>query len=146
MYGGGFPRLLFLRGEDMDVIVCLDDKGGMMFNNRRQSKDRAVFDDIKALGYGTVMIDAFSEKLFADSGIAVKVGEPEGGDVFFAENRRIGELLYRCGRIIIYKWNRVYPSDFNFDIDLEKEGFALVQTKEFAGNSHDKITREIYVR
>ena len=27
----------------MIVILCLDDKNGMMFNNRRQSKDKFVF-------------------------------------------------------------------------------------------------------
>ncbi len=129
----------------MDVIVCLDDKGGMLFNGRRQSKDRAVFEDIKTYLEKTLLIDAFSEKLVKESGIPYEICESSDG-VFFAENRRIGELLNDCGRIIIYKWNRVYPSDFHFDVDLEKEGFSLVQTKDFTGNSHEKITREIYER
>ena len=30
----------------MQVILCLDDRNGMMFNHRRQSRDRAVIQDI----------------------------------------------------------------------------------------------------
>lgn len=33
----------------MIVILCLDDKKGMMFNNRRQSKDKFVIQDILKL-------------------------------------------------------------------------------------------------
>ncbi len=128
----------------MDIIVCLDDKGGMLFNKRRQSKDRAVLEDIKTLPYKCIAIDAFSEKLFADSTAAYRVGKE--GDALFVENRSVKELIGDCGRIVIYKWNRVYPSDFTFDVDLSHEGFILASTKDFAGKSHEKITREIYER
>ena len=30
----------------MDVFVCLDDRGGMFFNHRRQSRDRQVIQDM----------------------------------------------------------------------------------------------------
>ena len=30
----------------MQIIVCLDTKNGMMFNHRRQSRDREVLNDI----------------------------------------------------------------------------------------------------
>ena len=30
----------------MTVILCLDDRCGMAFNNRRQSRDKAVINDI----------------------------------------------------------------------------------------------------
>ena len=30
----------------MKIIVCLDDYGGMLFNSRRQSRDRMLIDDI----------------------------------------------------------------------------------------------------
>ncbi len=130
----------------MDIIVCLDDKGGMLFNKRRQSKDRAVLEDMKGCLSAPLTIDAFSEKLFADTGIDYRVGEPEESGVFFAENVKISEIVDTCTRIVIYKWNRIYPSDFKFDIDLPKEGFVLKSTKDFAGTSHEKITREIYER
>ena len=36
----------------MKIIVCLDDNSGMMFNRRRQSRDRVVIDDIIACAQG----------------------------------------------------------------------------------------------
>lgn len=30
----------------MNVIVCVDDNNGMLFNKRRQSRDKAVIDKI----------------------------------------------------------------------------------------------------
>gem|GEM_PF-5722604 len=30
----------------MDVFVCLDDRNGMLFNHRRQSRDREVIRDV----------------------------------------------------------------------------------------------------
>ena len=30
----------------MDVIVCLDEKNGMLFHGRRQSRDRRVLEDM----------------------------------------------------------------------------------------------------
>ena len=43
-----------------------------------------------------------------------------------------------------FKWNTKYPADMYFDIDLNR--FQLVVTKDFQGNSHNKITMEIYKR
>ena len=35
------------KGNDsMKVIVCVDDNNGMMFNNRRQSRDRILIEDV----------------------------------------------------------------------------------------------------
>ena len=46
----------------------------------------------------------------------------------------------------MYRWNRVYPADTYFDIDLVKEGFVLRDTRELEGNSHEKITKETFTR
>ena len=50
----------------------------------------------------------------------------------------------RLDEIVLYHWNRVYPADYYFDIDLH--GWTLADQKEFKGFSHDKITREIWTR
>lgn len=128
----------------MEIIVCLDDRGGMLFNNRRQSKDGAVLADIKARLSGVLTIDAFSEKLISQAGIPYEIKKPEGDCVFFAENVSVGEIIPRCTRVVIYKWNRAYPFDLKFDADLAE--FSLKESTEFAGTSHDKITREVYER
>ena len=46
--------------------------------------------------------------------------------------------------IVLYKWNRDYPADLFFKVDLSK--WKLKERKEFSGYSHEKITREIYSR
>ena len=46
--------------------------------------------------------------------------------------------------VILYKWNRVYPADQYFAMDLS--GWKLVETVEFPGSSHEKITEERYER
>ena len=49
----------------MIVILCLEDKKGMMFNNRRQSKDKFVIQDILKLVDGKkLFISSYSESLF----------------------------------------------------------------------------------
>lgn len=49
----------------MRLIVCLDDKNGMAFNHRRQSRDRIVTEKIEELVKGsTLHFSPNSEKLF----------------------------------------------------------------------------------
>lgn len=128
----------------MTVYVCLDDRNGMLFNNRRQSRDRAVLEDIRVSVSGTLTIDAFSEKLIAPAEIPFVLGEPAPGVHFFLENRKASEILPMAERVVIYRWNRAYPGDFRFDGDLS--GFTLRSTEEFPGKSHERITKEVYVR
>lgn len=136
----------------MKVIVCLDDNGGMMFNSRRQSRDRAVTADILRTVVGArLYIDPYSEKLFLESGGEYSVSdrmldEASKGDVCFVENKELSDYADRIEEIVIYRWNRRYPADRFFDIDLEKQGFKRVDTEEFEGYSHEKITKEIFRR
>jgi len=48
--------------------------------------------------------------------------------------------------VVCYRWNRHYPADQYFDIDLSAMGFALSESEDFPGKSHEKITREVYVK
>lgn len=136
----------------MKIIVCLDDNGGMMFNHRRQSRDRLVTADILDSSRGKKLyIDEYSQKLFADLEGSYTVSdnmlEDAGeGDVCFVENKAISHVIGRIEEITVYRWNRVYPADTYFDIDLVKEGFVLRDTRELEGNSHEKITKETFTR
>lgn len=136
----------------MTVIVCIDNAGGMLFNKRRQSKDKLLLEDIKRLSGGKdILISPFSEKLFSTSGIPYRLTErplDEGdkSDIVFIENFHLSEYIDNIDTLIIYKWNRDYPSDFYLDIDTKKDGFKIKSRREFKGNSHEKITREDYTR
>ena len=48
--------------------------------------------------------------------------------------------------IILCKWNRHYPADKFFDVDLKSLGFKKAKSADIVGNSHEKITIEIYRR
>ena len=132
----------------MKIIVCLDNSDGMLFNNRRQSKDKNVIKDIEKLVRDNLLITTpFSWLLFGDKDIKLATTEDfsdvENDDYCFVENRHLGKVKDKITEIIIYRWNRNYPSDFYFDINY-KNDFSLISSEEFKGNSHDVITKEIY--
>ena len=45
--------------------------------------------------------------------------------------------------IIVYRWNRHYPADQIFPEEW-LQCRSLKESREFAGSSHEKITREVY--
>ena len=136
----------------MKIIVCIDNDGGMLFNNRRQSRDRVLIDDVIRMTEGKrLYIDAYSELLFADFGGRYTIDSDMldnacEADYCFVENKTLSEHLDRIDEITVYRWNRLYPSDVKLDIELESNGFRACETAEFAGYSHEKITKEIFRR
>lgn len=134
----------------MTVAVCISDGGGMLFNKRRQSKDKTVTEDIlKQAGEKKILISEFSLPIFSEySERVIDVSDPlavaENGDFVFVEDRKILEHKSKIEEIYIYRWNRKYPFDFKLDFDPSEEGMYLAEVVEFAGNSHEKITRELW--
>ena len=129
----------------MTIYICLDDRNGLRFNKRRQSRDAAVLEDIRSQLSGSLLVDPFSEKLIREAGIPY-VLVPETAQDFFAEDIPSEEMLSGCNKVVIYRWNRHYPADVRWNPDLLERGFSLAETSEFAGKSHEKITREVYVK
>ena len=129
----------------MNLYICLDDRNGLQFNHRRQSRDAAVLEDIRSQLTGNLLIDPFSEKLIREAAIPY-VLPPETAQDCFAEDVPSEETLKNTRRLVIYRWNRHYPSDVRWEPDLQEMGFVPEETTEFPGSSHEKITREVYVR
>ena len=142
-------------GKKMHVILCADDRNGMMFHRRRQSRDRAVLEDIEKLRAGkTLLMYKYSDKMFSEYGYSdhetfesseaalTAAGED---DFCFLEDISPAAHRGRIGSIVIYRWNRHYPSDLRIEGDL-LDGWAAVERMDFEGNSHEKITREIFER
>jgi len=137
----------------MKVIVCVDNNNGMMFNKRRQSRDRILIEDIvNNLVGGNLLIAPYSAPLFAETDLdayfisehILEEADPE--DYCFIENKALLPYVERIDELIIYRWNRKYPADTYLDIDPISLGFKLVASTEFAGSSHDQITKELYSR
>ena len=136
----------------MKIIVCLDDNQGLLFNGRRQSRDRLVIEDILELCRGQrLYISQFSAPLFEGKPDAVQIDEnflshAGEGTFCFVENLPLRPYLERIETIFVYRWNRVYPADFYFDLCLDEPEWHCAARKDFPGYSHEKITKEVYLR
>lgn len=132
-------------------IMCIDDKNGLMFNHRRQSQDRILREDIlKMVGNHALRMNAYSFKQFQEmKGCNFLISEDflnqaGEGEYCFVEDQDVSLYLDKVEQIIIYHWNRVYPADFYFNCSWLSKDWKLVDTKEFEGSSHEKITKEVY--
>ena len=131
----------------MYYIFCVDERGGRMFMKRRQSQDRALRERVLALAAGhTLWMSNYSARQFTEGGgftVDDNYTEKAGaGDYCFVEDKEFD--LSNCEGIILYNWNRHYPSDVKWTVDLEAEGFVQTAQTEFVGHSHEKITETIY--
>ena len=131
----------------MTVVLSLSEGDGMLFNKRRQSRDRVLIENLMSLIDDKILfITSFSEKLFESYSNVKIIDSPEEVPkeaTFFIENLSLAPFKNKIEKMIIYRWNRVYPSDEKFNCDLLRDK-KLVSSTDFKGNSHEKITEEIY--
>lgn len=136
----------------MKLILCVDKKGGLAFNKRRQSRDRLMIENLAELiGDGVIYMEPYSEELFTEVSLNVicsslPLESAEHGDFVFVERFSPAPYTDKTEEIIVYNWNRSYPSDIKMGFEPAEAGFKLAESMEFVGNSHEKITREIYKR
>lgn len=130
--------------KKITVAICLDDEGGMTFFGKRQSRDRILIGELCDSTDGKIYVNNFSSFLFGDRTEKVCISDdplaecPDGGTVF-VENLALAPHLDKIDKILLYKWNTRYPYDRKIDISFSQ--FKTVSKKEFAGSSHDKITK-----
>ena len=135
----------------MKLILCVDDKGGLAFNHRRQSRDRVLNEHILMhCGMHRLWISPYTAKLFGeDTAVRLCIAEDcleraAEDDYCFAEVHDPAPYLNRVQQVIVYHWNRVYPADRYFT--LPETGWMKQSETEFAGSSHEKITEEVFVK
>lgn len=131
----------------MHIIVCLDNRKGMLFNYRRQSRDKEIVKRIIEQSAQKVKMSEYSARIFENFQEYIEVDnqfleKASVGDVCFIENADINDLT-DIESITIYNWNKMYPADKYFTLSLEN--FQLIHSEEFKGNSHEKITKEVYL-
>lgn len=134
----------------MNIIVCVDDHSGMLFFGRRQSMDSLLRREAAALAAGEPLwMNGYSAKQFADDGVPLCVDEnflenaPEDAWCF-VENRDITPFVHKIGKIALYRWNRLYPSDMKFPQQLFAGKWECLSKRDFPGSSHECITEEVY--
>lgn len=137
----------------MILIAVVDDSNGMMFHNRRQSKDSVLRERILSLVKDKKLwINSYTAGQFLDCrGETIRVDEDfldkaESGEYCFVENVSVSSREKSIEKIILFRWNRRYPSDFWFDFALKEPEWRRIEINEFSGSSHERITEEVYVR
>lgn len=134
----------------MYMIACVDDKGGMFFHGRRQSRDRMVQADILKLcapyrlwmnTYSYGQFSAWNPNIQVDDHFLSKAA---AHDFCFVEDQSVRPYLACLSGLILYRWNQIYPADLWLDIQPIAEGFRLTHTEEIQGYSHKRITKEVY--
>lgn len=131
----------------MTIVVCLDDRNGMSFNKRRQSSDRKLRERLLSIvGGKRLWMTAYSSKQFTEAAVAVTedFSEAAAGEYVFLENTDPTAFLGRAKRLVVYRWNRVYPSDTVFPLEAFVDDRTPSTVYEFAGYSHEKLTEEVY--
>ncbi len=133
----------------MKAIVCLDKSKGMLFNNRRQSRDEILNEKVAGLvGDGQLFLNEYSSKLF-EGKCALVISDDfcdRAGDEDFCFVENSALPIDKVKELFVFWWNRDYPGDTYFSYDPVEYGFKRVKKEDFAGNSHKKITLEIYRR
>ena len=133
----------------LTVAVTVDDKMGIAFNKRRQSRDKLLIEDLCKYTDGDIYVTSYSAALFEDFNDRIKIVVdpirqcPDGG-LCFLELTDIAEHIDNITQLIIYRWNKVYPSDKKLGINITESKLKLISSCDFIGKSHDKITKEIY--
>ena len=132
----------------LNIIVCVDKDNGILFNNRRLSKDKIVSEKILEITASSkLLMNEYTKSLFENSENIIVDNDflqnANSGDFCFIENSDINEYD-KIEQVYIFNWNRKYPADRFFNFNLSN--FKKVNTENFAGNSHEKITLEIYTR
>ena len=135
----------------MIIIVCIDNRKGMMFHHRRQSQDKVLRSHILEMtGPDKLWMNEYSYKQFSDADSALLHIDPNfldkagSGEYCFVENSDPSPFKEKIEKVILFHWNRDYPADTYFTLDIS--GWTLEESEEIAGYSHEKITKEIYTR
>ena len=136
----------------MTLIFCVDDKNGLRFNGRRQSRDAEVSKRIidianegvlKMASASAILFSSFPQNIVADDDC---LKNAQSGDYCFCEDLRFLPDIKCVRRIVLFRWNRIYPGDVYLPEHIYKDGFALTAVLDFPGKSHRQITMEVYDR
>ena len=140
----------------MTLIVCVDPRGGISFNGRRQTRDRAIMADI--LAGREINIFPGSEKYVRSvaEGIVgiteINVLEdgalPNDGIVFV--ERGATEFFERCldlaDEVIVYQWENTYLYTQQFPDVGKRPDFIVSSVSVLQGSTHPNVTKTTYIK
>ena len=134
----------------MIAVVCLDERNGMTFLKRRLSQDSVLRQHMLDMSRESKLwMNGYSARQFDTVADHMRVSEEfldmaGAGEYCFVENVDIKPVATKVEKLVIYRWNRHYPSDMKFPMEHFADNMQLLEQGEFAGSSHDSITWEVY--
>lgn len=138
------------RWTKVKILICVDKNSGMMFNQRRQSQDTVLREKVLEICNGQKLwMNAYSAKQFVGNEEKIIVAEDfidKMGEEDFCFVETFVPTMDKCDMIYLFNWNRKYPADLVFNVDLKQIGFKETMKEEFVGNTHEKITLKVYKR
>ena len=131
----------------MKLVVCLDENNGIKFFGKRQSQDELQRKNLfELIGNLKLFLTEYSYNLYKDIEFNFEIIDENTeiikNSVFLYEGDFLEKFLPSVDEIIVYFWNRDYPFDETFDEFLQ-DCWKEIETFEFKGKSHEKITRKI---
>ncbi|WP_305151049.1 hypothetical protein [uncultured Dubosiella sp.] len=127
----------------MRVFLCVDQNNGLLFNERRPSRDREVVADIERTLQGEpIAMSAYSGKLFEGMDNVQVTDDFQGCENVFLEADDLANLDFNT--LVVYRWDKVYPADVALSYDLKS--LKLDDVSVIKGYSHDEIVKEVYTR
>ena len=95
----------------------------MLFNKRRQSRDQAVLEEIQMLCQGKVLwMNEYSFSVYGKmEGVEIRcrqdfLQKAGTGEYALVETDDLEEISKNIEEILIFRWNRLYPSDKKLEI------------------------------
>ena len=107
--------------KNVHIIVCLDEQKGMMFNRRRQSRDKKVREDMLSLIDGKLWVSPYTARQFAsEEQERLEVSEQflslaQQGEFCFVEEQDVLPYVEKIEDVIVYldeKLHRRHPHVF----------------------------------
>lgn len=141
----------------MKLIVCLDTRNGWIFNKRRLSKDGKVTERILEISKEKILnLSKYSYQLFNSPNydlskndfniITFPIHYYTQNELYFIEEYPDIEVNF-FDEIIIFRWDKTYPYDVRFPIDIVRSNLWNLKTSNtFSGTSHGIIIEEHWER
>lgn len=136
----------------MHIILFLDQKDGMLFGGKRQTKDKILMKYIEDASKGSCLFaNHFSTSLFGNTPSHLIVDNnfldiAKSGDYCIVEDEDIKPYMNKIESIRIYRWDKVYPSTMKFNKNLLKDWEQVFCVDLFLGGTHPVICEEMWVR
>ena len=135
----------------MKVVLCTDERGGLLFAGRRQSADQVVLEkmaDEANEKHSTLWVSAYSKELFTKIDAPIQVLSEksafEKDDIVFIEEIDPQPFIDQAHTVLLYNWGKTYPATTFLKADLQ--AFQQVKEEEFVGDPHEEMFVQLWKR